>query len=223
MGEKTFTRRRVVVVAAGVAAALAIGASSVIATHNFSDVSSGAFYHDHVEAIVDAGITAGCGGGKYCPDDPVTRGQMAVFLNRVGALGPGTTPVATAAKLGTKATAHATGSTTLTNDGAYHELASAGFTASEACTLLMWGHLSAFTFNFTDYRRLEVDFFVDGVAVGMKSFDDNDNVTSTFASVAATAFKSVGAGAHTISLRGKITTGTNVLHIHEPTFVAICV
>ena len=33
-----------------------------------------------VEALFAAGITAGCGGGNYCPDNPVTRGQMAVFL-----------------------------------------------------------------------------------------------------------------------------------------------
>jgi hypothetical protein len=33
-----------------------------------------------IEALVAAGITAGCGPGTYCPDQPVTRGQMAVFL-----------------------------------------------------------------------------------------------------------------------------------------------
>jgi len=26
------------------------------------------------------GVTAGCGVGNYCPNDPVTRAQMAVFL-----------------------------------------------------------------------------------------------------------------------------------------------
>jgi hypothetical protein len=33
-----------------------------------------------VEALAAAGITGGCGTGAYCPDAPVTRGQMAVFL-----------------------------------------------------------------------------------------------------------------------------------------------
>ena len=33
-----------------------------------------------VEALAAAGITGGCGTGSYCPDAPVTRGQMAVFL-----------------------------------------------------------------------------------------------------------------------------------------------
>jgi hypothetical protein len=29
---------------------------------------------------VAEGIAAGCGGGNYCPEQPVTRAQMAVFL-----------------------------------------------------------------------------------------------------------------------------------------------
>ena len=29
------------------------------------------------------GITAGCGGDNYCPDDPNIRGQMAVFLVKI--------------------------------------------------------------------------------------------------------------------------------------------
>jgi hypothetical protein len=33
-----------------------------------------------VEALAKAGITSGCGPDSFCPDDPVTRGQMAVFL-----------------------------------------------------------------------------------------------------------------------------------------------
>jgi S-layer family protein len=33
-----------------------------------------------IEALAAAGITGGCGPGSYCPDSPVTRGQMAVFL-----------------------------------------------------------------------------------------------------------------------------------------------
>ena len=51
------------------------------ATATFSDVPVGSNLHRFVEALVASGITAGCGGGKYCPDNPVTRGQMAVFLS----------------------------------------------------------------------------------------------------------------------------------------------
>jgi len=37
-------------------------------------------FHNYVEKIFRNGITAGCGGGSYCPQDSVTRAQMAVFL-----------------------------------------------------------------------------------------------------------------------------------------------
>jgi hypothetical protein len=50
------------------------------ATATFADVPVGHPFHRFVEALVAAGITGGCGGGNYCPDAPVTRGQMAVFL-----------------------------------------------------------------------------------------------------------------------------------------------
>lgn len=33
-----------------------------------------------IETLATAGITRGCGGGNFCPDSGVTRGQMAVFL-----------------------------------------------------------------------------------------------------------------------------------------------
>jgi len=50
------------------------------ATASFTDVPTSSPQFQFVEALVAAGITAGCGGGNYCPNNPVTRGQMAVFL-----------------------------------------------------------------------------------------------------------------------------------------------
>jgi CSLREA domain-containing protein len=47
---------------------------------DFTDVPAGSLFHDDVEKIFRAAITAGCGGGNYCPSSPVTRAQMAVFL-----------------------------------------------------------------------------------------------------------------------------------------------
>ena len=50
------------------------------ATATFGDVPTTDPRFRFVEALVAAGITGGCGGGQYCPEAPVTRGQMAVFL-----------------------------------------------------------------------------------------------------------------------------------------------
>jgi len=48
----------------------------------FDDVPLGHPQRQFVEALAAAGITSGCATvpARYCPDDPVTRGQMAVFL-----------------------------------------------------------------------------------------------------------------------------------------------
>jgi len=46
----------------------------------FNDVPANHLFFQFIEALADSGITAGCGGGNYCPDAPLTRGQMAVFL-----------------------------------------------------------------------------------------------------------------------------------------------
>jgi hypothetical protein len=48
----------------------------------FADVQAGAFAADWIEQFAAEGITAGCGGGNYCPGNAVTRGEMAVFLLR---------------------------------------------------------------------------------------------------------------------------------------------
>jgi gametolysin peptidase M11/S-layer family protein len=47
---------------------------------DFSDVPSTNGYHNFVEKVVRFGVTAGCGGGNYCPNSNITRAQMAVFL-----------------------------------------------------------------------------------------------------------------------------------------------
>lgn len=45
-----------------------------------NDVPTSHPFFRFVEALAAAGITGGCGPGAYCPDSPLTRGQMAVFL-----------------------------------------------------------------------------------------------------------------------------------------------
>jgi len=49
------------------------------ATGIFNDVAADNF-RPWIEQLAAEGITGGCGGGNFCPENPVTRGQMAVFL-----------------------------------------------------------------------------------------------------------------------------------------------
>jgi hypothetical protein len=48
----------------------------------FSDVPKTEFTAPFIEQLANEKITGGCGGTKYCPANPVTRDQMAVFLVR---------------------------------------------------------------------------------------------------------------------------------------------
>ena len=50
-------------------------------TAPFNDVGSSPF-SDEIDRLFAAGITSGCATDRYCPDDPVTRAQMATFLVR---------------------------------------------------------------------------------------------------------------------------------------------
>ncbi len=50
----------------------------------FDDVPTGSFAWDFINEIYNQGITGGCSVDPklYCPNSLVTRGQMAVFIDR---------------------------------------------------------------------------------------------------------------------------------------------
>jgi hypothetical protein len=47
----------------------------------FSD-DGGSIHQPDINALAAAGITSGCGGGRYCPNASVSRAEMAAFLHR---------------------------------------------------------------------------------------------------------------------------------------------
>lgn len=59
----------------------------------FGDVHAEDPFASWIESLAAAGITGGCGNGDFCPDNVVTRAEMAVFLMRA-MLGSGYTPSA---------------------------------------------------------------------------------------------------------------------------------
>jgi hypothetical protein len=46
----------------------------------FGDVPTDYLYYRAIEAMAAAGITSGCGGGNFCPNQTVTRGELAKFF-----------------------------------------------------------------------------------------------------------------------------------------------
>ncbi|MBI3160912.1 MAG: S8 family serine peptidase [Chloroflexi bacterium] len=61
----------------------------------FSDVPAGSFGAAWIERLAAEGITSGCGSGKYCPNNNVTRAEMAIFLLRAKYGSAYSPPVAT--------------------------------------------------------------------------------------------------------------------------------
>ncbi len=88
--------RRSLIVVMVMTALLVFPAGIVLGSHSFTDVPDSHMFHVDIGAVKDAGVTTGCTPTKYCPDDNVTRGQMAAFMNRLGALSSGKTPVVNA-------------------------------------------------------------------------------------------------------------------------------
>ncbi len=51
-------------------------------TSDHFDDDTGSSHESDINRIARAGLTSGCGPGRYCPDGLLTRGQMAAFLHR---------------------------------------------------------------------------------------------------------------------------------------------
>jgi len=75
------------------------------ATGVFNDVPTSYWAAAWIEQLAAEGITGGCGGGNYCPTNPVNRAQMAVFLLKAE-YGSAYTPPTAAGIFGDVPTSH---------------------------------------------------------------------------------------------------------------------
>jgi hypothetical protein len=64
------------------------GVAADPAGQTFADVPPGSPYHRYAELLAQMEISAGCGNGNFCPDDPVTRGQLTMLLAKALGLWP---------------------------------------------------------------------------------------------------------------------------------------
>jgi len=66
--------------------ALIVAPLTAVATHSFDDVPNTNTFHDDITWLKDAAVTLGCNppdNDEFCPDDNVTRAQMAAFMKRL--------------------------------------------------------------------------------------------------------------------------------------------
>lgn len=65
---------------------LIVAPLTAVATHSFTDVPNDNTFHEDIAWLKDADVTRGCNpptNSLYCPDDNVTREQMAAFMRRL--------------------------------------------------------------------------------------------------------------------------------------------
>jgi hypothetical protein len=68
----------------GIALSLTITSAVGQSCDGFTDVSASSPFCPDVTWITSYGITKGCGGSQFCPNENVTRLQMAAFMHRLG-------------------------------------------------------------------------------------------------------------------------------------------
>ena len=78
------------VMAVWITRALDVEEPAVVGSGVFSDVGGDMWWSGHVERLAETGITKGCAvdPARYCPDEAVSRAQMASFLTRAFDLEP---------------------------------------------------------------------------------------------------------------------------------------
>ncbi|CAN5597069.1 hypothetical protein BH20ACT2_BH20ACT2_03380 [soil metagenome] len=77
-----------------------LGATAAYAVGGFDDVPDDHPHAAGVEYVAGTGVTVGCDADSFCPQDGLTRGQMATFLHRASGNDPATPPSVNAATLG---------------------------------------------------------------------------------------------------------------------------
>lgn len=66
---------------------------TAVANHLFADVADGHPHEAGIQFAKSSGVSIGCKDGTvFCPNDPVTRAEMATFLHRLSGQDPNTPP-----------------------------------------------------------------------------------------------------------------------------------
>jgi len=80
----TIERKHLYVLAVIVTLAAMLVPVGAWASHRFNDVADSNPFHDDISWLANAEVTVGCGdGSSFCPEDAVTREQVAAFMRRL--------------------------------------------------------------------------------------------------------------------------------------------
>jgi hypothetical protein len=241
-------RARATLLGVALVALLALSPLTAIAA-NFVDLNPGSGHNPNINAIADAGISLGCvsDGSRYCPNDLVTREQMASFLARTAGLGANK-PVANAATLALDNPAVG-GPTYAANDllrvavagevednqidftgtnNNFQTLLSLNLTAPQAGYVLVNASVTSITFD-TSGCPCNTGARIRHTTGNVALFSANESIQNAPASsvnagtISQTWVFAVGAGVNTFSLDGSRFTGTGAIKFSRPRLTALFV
>ena len=197
--KKLFARAWARYAAVAVVTVMVVVPATAIAGHDFADVPDSNIFHDDISWMLDNGITSGCGDGtNYCPQDNVTRQQMAAFMRRLATKKVVDAKTAITAETATTA-GHAITAETATTAG--HATTADSATTAGDSDKLDGLDSTAFLLNSDAYTKAETDAKFTSTAtisVGIASFTaDNDTVNWTSGCIRQDAFpNTVRGGLH---------------------------
>jgi hypothetical protein len=215
------SRRRAGIVVAGVVAFTVAVPAAGFAVTTFTDVPAASSYKPDITAATSAGVLSQCAAGKFCPKATVTREQLARAVNRLGALGPGTRPVAhaltaVAAQRATKALTATNAGHATTADSA--TTATTATTADSAANAANAGTLDGI--DSTGFVPRSGQVLVNAGDSNWHPFNSTDDVTATYYSSQTQWFKPV-VGSNFLSIQPDVPVVMNGTSL-ELTGVQLC-
>ncbi len=83
MAHRERRRGRLIIASLAALLVMALIPVAVSAAGDFDDVPPTNVFYSDISWMADAGVTKGCSATRFCPDDLVTREQMAAFMHRL--------------------------------------------------------------------------------------------------------------------------------------------
>jgi hypothetical protein len=189
--------------------------TAVWAGHQFTDVPNGHTFHNAIDWMKTNNITVGCNppaSTQYCPDDNVTRGQMAAFMKRLAenqVVDAGTLQGADAVALSQTVYSTSVASWDISGVSAFEPVLSLSLRGGEWLIMAKaWHFNTGATDGWADCRLVSPNG-EDNTWVDVAMEDDNDQAAVSFLLVDAFEATSTIAllcrdGGHTVQIRDAV-------------------
>jgi len=210
--------------------------TAVWASHQFTDVPDSHIFHTGISWMKDNNITVGCNppaNTQFCPDDNVTRGQMATFMKRLAenqVVDAGKLAGFSPEELVRASHAQSTASINDFNPGnTFTEIFSTQVEAPVDGILVVWAvHNTEWDVSspLASGARTQTRLLVDGAQHGIQpftSFEEGQVSSQNGLTVSIQAAVPVTAGTRTVALEMLRSSGTALLFVQSSSITTLFV